>query len=311
MARKRSPPSSSSSSSDGDVSNDSSSSSLSSSSTPPAKTTRTAKGKKRKEEPAPKKKQKNEPAPKKKKKTQQEEFSPKKDKKRKKEPAPKKGKKIQEEPARKKTKKKKRQERSASSATSASSTRSASSAGKPSSDSPPSKKHRRTRSRSRARRGSKDCKSTGEGFGGSFPDTSTFGTSANSWPVYGVQHPAPGFPGGLPRGAFHYMGPKGGGRYPNGTDSGFWGGKRKERAAVSWHGSRDARNPDLEAERMTGSGLARPYSEHDDRKEPGVGNIYSRRGPSPQGDGVWKHDLFDSTASAECQPLPPRRGRRR
>jgi len=50
------------------------------------------------------------------------------------------------------------------------------------------------------------------------------------------------------------------------------------------------KNPDLEAERMTGAPLARVYSQHDDRRS-GNSPPPRRRAPSPG--GAWRHDMFE------------------
>lgn len=50
------------------------------------------------------------------------------------------------------------------------------------------------------------------------------------------------------------------------------------------------RNPDLEAEKLTGHPLARNYSEHDDRRG-GESAPPPRRGSSPS--GKWKNDMFE------------------
>eukprot|EP00930_Biecheleria_cincta_P051128 TRINITY_DN36285_c0_g1_i1.p1 TRINITY_DN36285_c0_g1~~TRINITY_DN36285_c0_g1_i1.p1 ORF type:complete len:259 (+),score=31.59 TRINITY_DN36285_c0_g1_i1:74-850(+) len=50
------------------------------------------------------------------------------------------------------------------------------------------------------------------------------------------------------------------------------------------------KNPDLEAEKLTGRPLARNYSEHDDRRG-GDSSAPARRGSSPS--GKWKNDMFE------------------
>lgn len=51
------------------------------------------------------------------------------------------------------------------------------------------------------------------------------------------------------------------------------------------------KNPDLEAERLTGAPLARAYNEHDDRRS-GGSPPPRRRATSPG--GAWRHDLFEN-----------------
>lgn len=55
------------------------------------------------------------------------------------------------------------------------------------------------------------------------------------------------------------------------------------------------RNPDLEAERLTGAPLARPYSEHDDRRGGDGPPQGRRRNPSPM---AWRHDMFDAVVKS-------------
>lgn len=79
---------------------------------------------------------------------------------------------------------------------------------------------------------------------------------------------------------------RGGGRDWRGMDFGAFNGRDAERPKwAPGHG----RNPDLEAEKLTGVPLARNYSEHDDRR--GEAAPAMRRGSSPG--GKWKNDMFD------------------
>jgi len=71
-----------------------------------------------------------------------------------------------------------------------------------------------------------------------------------------------------------------------GMDFGAFNGRDAER--TKWAPGQ-GRNPDLEAEKLTGVPLARNYSEHDDRR--GEAAPAARRGSSPG--GKWKNDMFD------------------
>lgn len=174
----------------------------------------------------------------------------------------------------------------------------------------PDQKRDRRRSRSRSRKrqdGGRDgnagtgsgkdaVHSSGDGRSGVNVSGASAGTGrANGWQRR--QNPASG------RFA------DGGGRWAKGGDAAGWGVKRKERALPSWGGPRGARNPDLDAERASLAGRPRWYSEHDDRQGPGAGSAPRRRGPSPEGGGMWKHDLFDLSAKAGGHS-PPSRGER-
>lgn len=106
-------------------------------------------------------------------------------------------------------------------------------------------------------------------------------------------------PRGGPEATFRSFGDRGGGgggpmRFEDRGSRAFKSGgdKRGDRDKPVWqpgHG----RNPDLEAEKMTGAGLARPYSEHDDRRDGGNDGekARTRRGASPTGE--WRHDLHN------------------
>merc|ERR1711920_784476 len=75
------------------------------------------------------------------------------------------------------------------------------------------------------------------------------------------------------------------------------GGNRHMRERASWKPGQ-GRNPDLEAERLTGHPLARDYSEHDDRRAStaeAADQGFRRRASSPG--GKWKHDLHDLFAA--------------
>jgi len=73
-----------------------------------------------------------------------------------------------------------------------------------------------------------------------------------------------------------------------------FGGRGSEEAKPRWQRG-PGRNLDLEAERMTGSGLAK-YHEHDDRR---AGPDSKRsRGGSPS--GLWGHDRFDDEKSSKA-----------
>lgn len=71
---------------------------------------------------------------------------------------------------------------------------------------------------------------------------------------------------------------------------------RDKDRGTQWEPNR-GRNPDLEAEKLTGMGLARNYSEHDDRRGD-EGSGARRRNPSPM---AWRHDMFDSVLKVEPQ----------
>ncbi|CAJ1433071.1 unnamed protein product [Effrenium voratum] len=71
-----------------------------------------------------------------------------------------------------------------------------------------------------------------------------------------------------------------------GRDFGAFNG-RDDRDRVKWVPGQ-GRNPDLEAEKLTGAPLARNYSEHDDRRGEGAA---AQRGSSPG--GKWKNDMFE------------------
>ncbi|CAE7226469.1 unnamed protein product, partial [Symbiodinium pilosum] len=76
-----------------------------------------------------------------------------------------------------------------------------------------------------------------------------------------------------------------------GMDFGAFNGRdsRDEREkGAKWMPGR-GRNPDLEAEKLTGVPLARNYSEHDDRRNDAAPAV--RRGGSPG--GKWKNDMFE------------------
>jgi len=79
---------------------------------------------------------------------------------------------------------------------------------------------------------------------------------------------------------------------PRGRNYHSFGG-RDERERPHWTPGQ-GKNPDLEAEVMTGVPLARIYSEHDDRRGGGGEPSTRRRGSSPG--GAWRHDLFEDMA---------------
>merc|ERR1712087_261106 len=77
-------------------------------------------------------------------------------------------------------------------------------------------------------------------------------------------------------------------------DDGMSFGRREQRERPVWRPGQ-GRNPDLEAEKLTGCPLARDWSEHDDRRVSMADSADTARTRSESSlGGKWKHDLFDS-----------------
>mmetsp|Transcript_32371 Transcript_32371/g.102768 ORF Transcript_32371/g.102768 Transcript_32371/m.102768 type:complete len:243 (-) Transcript_32371:50-778(-) len=128
----------------------------------------------------------------------------------------------------------------------------------------------------------------GPGIGG--PDCAMAPYPGYGGPPYGGGWPPVPFGGP----AFHgrpepFGGGGGGGSHDRSGNYRAFGG-RDDRERPQWVPGQ-GRNPDLEAERLTGAGLARPYSEHDDRRAAAGSSPSRRRGASPG--GPWRHDLFE------------------
>ena len=159
------------------------------------------------------------------------------------------------------------------------------------------KSRRKERSRSRDRRRRRE--ESGLPMPGFMPGYA-MAYGASPWgpypPPYAVGHGPPGDYGHTSRALNTDAGPNRRGRGDSrGMDFGARKGREAERA--KWAPGQ-GRNPDLEAEKLTGVPLARNYSEHDDRR--GEGAPAMRRGSSPG--GKWKNDMFDQMVKGGSKP---------